>query len=103
MDDITMMILKIVISVCAALITAYVIPYIRTLKNDARYKRLIDMVTVAVQAAEQVIKDDGAKKKEEVMSFVSEWLKKQGIQITHEELNQLVESAVYAMKKDGNV
>ena len=99
MDEITLMILKVIVSVCAAMITAYVIPYLKTLRNDVRYKRLIDMVMVAVQAAEQAIKKPGEQKKAEVEKFVSDWLEKQGIKISAEELDQLIESAVFTMKK----
>lgn len=103
MDNVTMMILKLVISVCAALITAYAVPYLRTLKNDARYERMLDMVALAVRAAEQTItgSGQGAVKKAEVIKFVSEWLYGKGINITEDELDQLIEAAVYSMKQEG--
>lgn len=103
MDDMTMMLLKIIISVCAALITAYAVPYLKTLKNDARYERMLDMVALAVRAAEQTItgSGQGAVKKAEVIKFVSEWLYGKGINITEDELDQLIEAAVYSMKQEG--
>ncbi len=103
MDNVTMMILKLVISVCAALITAYAVPYLKTLKNDARYERMLDMVALAVRAAEQTItgSGQGAVKKAEVIKFVSEWLYGKGINITEDELDQLIEAAVYSMKQEG--
>lgn len=103
MDNMTMMILKLVISVCAALITAYAVPYLKTLKNDARYERMLDMVALAVRAAEQTItgSGQGAVKKAEVIKFVSEWLYGKGINITEDELDQLIEAAVYSMKQEG--
>ncbi len=102
MDDVTFMILKLVISVCAALVTAYVIPYLKTLKNNKRYSTVIDMVSLAVRAAEQTITDpkSGALKKAKVMQFTNRWLKTQGISISEEELNDLIESAVYQMKQE---
>ncbi len=103
MDNVTMMILKLVISVCAALITAYAVPYLKTLKNDTRYERMLDMVALAVRAAEQTItgSGQGAVKKAEVIKFVSEWLYGKGINITEDELDQLIEAAVYSMKQEG--
>lgn len=102
MDNVTMMILKLVISVCAALITAYAVPYLKTLKNDARYERMLDMVALAVRAAEQTItgSGQGAVKKAEVIKFVSEWLYGKGINITEDELDQLIEAAVYQMHNE---
>jgi len=102
MNEITFAILKVVISVCAALITVYVVPYIKTLRNDARYSALIDIVEVAVLAAEQTVTGEkqGAIKKEQVMEFVRDWMTKQGIDITYEQLSQMVEAAVYSMKQE---
>lgn len=102
MDDITFEVLKIVLSICAALITVYVVPYIKTLKEDKRYASLVDMVEVAVKAAEQTYKASGkgAAKREEVLAFVQNWIKEQGINVSYEQLDQLLEACVYQMKQD---
>lgn len=102
MDEITFMILKIVISICAAFITVYAVPYLKTLKEDKRYASLIDMVEVAVKAAEQTIKEpgQGKYKKGEVIAFVSEWMSDHGIKISEDELSQLIECAVYQLKEE---
>lgn len=100
MSEITFSILKIVVSVCAALITAYAIPYIKTVSSDKKYKNLVDMVTVAVLAAEQTIgAGQGAIKKSEVIDFVTRWMEDHGIYISQEQLSQLIEAAVYQMKE----
>ena len=100
MNDITFSILKIVISICTALITIYVVPYIYTLKEDKRYASLLSMVEVAVKAAEQTIgAGQGEAKKAEVIAFVSVWMKDNGITISMEQLSQLIECAVYGLKK----
>ena len=100
MNEVTFIILKLVISVCAALITAYVIPYIKTLRNDKRYASLLDIVEVAVKAAEQSLKNEtGEFKKSEVLAYVAHWMDNQGIYIDTEQLDQLVECAVYQMKQ----
>ena len=102
MNDVTFIILKLVVSVCAALVTAYLIPYIKTLRNDKRYASLLDAVEVAVRAAEQTFKESGqgARKKEEVMTFVREWMQSHGISISSYQLDQLIECAVYRMKQE---
>ena len=101
MDELTMMILKIVISVCASLITAYVVPYIKTLKEDSRYQSAVEMIEIAVRAAEQVLKkEEGAFKKAEVLKFVTDWLNRNGIGIMEDQLDQLIEAAVYEMKQE---
>lgn len=102
MNDITFLILKVVISICAAIVTVYIVPYLRTLRSDKRYSALIDMVKVAVLAAEQTVtgSGQGAIKKEQVVEFVRDWMTKQGIDITYDQLSQLIEAAVYSMKQE---
>lgn len=101
MNDITFIILKLVISVCAALITAYVIPYIKTLRNDKKYASLLEMVEVAVKAAEQSLKNEtGEFKKSEVLSYVAKWMDEHGIYVDADQLDQLIEAAVFAMNQE---
>lgn len=100
MDEFTMMILKIVIAVCAAVITYYVVPYIKTLKEDARYAAVLEMIEIAVRAAEQVIKGNGALKKSEVVKFITDWTQRNGINISEDQLDQLIEAAVYDLKQE---
>ena len=102
MNEITYMVLRVVVCICATLITVYVIPYIKTLKEDKRYKNMIDLISIAVRAAEQTINGSGqgALKKEKVMEFIRNWLYAQRISITDTQLSDLVEAAVYAMKQE---
>lgn len=102
MNDVTFIILKLVVSVCAALVTVYLIPYIKTLREDKRYAQALDIVQTAVKAAEQTCKDDtGEFKKSEVLSFVCQWLKKNGVKMEMSQLDRLIECAVYQMKQEG--
>lgn len=102
MDEITLLILKVIVSVCVALVTAYVIPYIKALKEDKRFESVIDMIELAVRAAEQTItgQGQGKIKKAEVIRFVSVWLSKNGIEMSDEELSEIIEAVVYQMKQE---
>lgn len=102
MNDIAFAILKIVVSVAVTLITTFVIPYIKNKLKEDKYAQLLDIIAVAVNAAEQTIKGDkvGPERKAEVLRFVSEWMTQHGIKIDAEQLNQLIESAVFEMKKE---
>ena len=102
MNDITFDILKVIISTCMALVTVYVIPYLNTLKEDRRYSQIVEMVEVAVRAAEQTIKGagKGVEKKKEVENIIYAWLMEKGIEITPEQINQLIECAVYQLKQE---
>lgn len=101
MNDVTFNILKLVVSVSVAVISAFLVPYLRNKLKDEKYKNLMDMVKVAVYAAEQTIgSGNGGLKKQEVIVFVSNWMRENGIKITEDQLSQLIESAVFAMNKE---
>ena len=102
MSDVSFLVLKIVVSVCASLITLYAVPYLYALQKNEKYAQLIDVISNAVRAAEQVVKGEGmgTVKKERVMLFVREWLGKQGVTLTEEQLSELTESAVFSMKQE---
>lgn len=102
MNDLTFNILKIIVSVATVLISAYVIPLLKEKLNDSKYQRLLEMVEIAVRAAEQTIKGSGqgAIKKEEVVAFVSTWMVSHGINISDSQLDQLIEAAVWQLKQE---
>lgn len=98
MNDITFNLLKIVISVVAAMLAYYIIPVLKNKLQEDKYSQLVVMVHTAVQAAEQTIgKGNGSLKKEEVIRFVTEYMNKAGIVISEDQLNQLIEAAVFQM------
>lgn len=102
MNDLTFNILKIVITIVTVVLSAAVIPLLKEKLNDSRYQRLLEMVEIAVRAAEQTIKGSGqgAIKKDEVTKFVTDWMFTHGISITQEQLDQLIECAVYNLKME---
>ena len=101
MNDITFNILKIVISIVSALVAAYLIPLLKNKLSQDKYNELLNMIEIAVYAAEQTIgSGNGNIKKQEVIVFVSNWMREKGIQITDDQLSQLIESAVFSMNKE---
>ena len=92
---------RIVASVCAVLVTYWVIPWIKSKMNNEKLAQLESIVDVAVRAAEQTITGSGKGevKKDQVVNFVSTWLEDNvNIVITPEQLSQIIESAVFNMK-----
>lgn len=100
MTDLSFKILEVVVSVATALISVYVIPLLREKLKDAKYQDLVEIVDVAVRAAEQTIKGEkmGAVKKDEVIDFVTWWAAVHGVNITDEQLDRLIECVVYNLK-----
>ena len=94
--------LSFVVGLCAFLITACVIPYLRSITDNARFAQLADVVETAVFAVEQVRgRGHGLEKKAEVVSVVAQWLSKcnRNLKVTPEQLDQLIESAVYGINQ----
>jgi hypothetical protein len=59
------------------------------------------MVEIAVRAAEQSLKNEtGEFKKSEVLAYVCHWLEQSGIKVEMEQLDKLIECAVYQMKQE---
>lgn len=102
MNDISFMILKIVITILSTLITIYVVPLLKTKIQASQYNYLLEVVDTAVRAAEQTIKTEksGAVKKEKVVQYVTDWMNTHGIKISQEQLSDIIEWAVYTMKTE---
>lgn len=98
MDEVSFSILKIVVSVSVALITAFLIPYLKTKINRETQERITEVVSVAVKAAEQTMQG-GQIKKEAVMDYVTRWAAVHNIKITKEQIEQLLESSVFVMNR----
>lgn len=100
MDELTYTVLRVVITVVSALIAAYLIPYIKAKTTAETQANVSMMISSAVRAAEQTLQG-GAVKKDEVVRYAAEWLKNKGITIGADQLNNLIEAAVYELKKEG--
>lgn len=98
MNDIILKILELVIVIAVILITRYVIPWFQA--NTAINETVIlnELVTSAVMYAEQTM-TGGKVKKEAVINLLQSELSKRGINITEEQMNTLIEAAVFAMNK----
>lgn len=104
MNEMTFTILKVVVSVAMALITVYLIPYLKSQTQNKQNQQILDIIQTAVQAAEQVVGERSGKiKKQQVTEFVTKWLNEKNIKISEEQLSQLIESAVYAMNNPAAV
>ena len=85
-----------VIALIAAIITAFVIPWIRSKTTAAQFEKIKMWVTVAVEAAEQLYTGSGrgAEKK----AYVVEFLNGKGFKIDKIDaatLDNLIEAAVF--------
>lgn len=98
MVDITA-IIEAVIALILALVTTFLIPWIKTKIAADRLAELNKWVTVAVRAAEMIYTESGAGtlKKNYVLDFLST----KGITYDAKSINTLIESAVLELKAEG--
>ncbi len=101
MNEILFEVTKAVVVICAMLLTAYIIPFLKAKVKESKYADLASWVCEAVKWAEQTFKGNGmgAEKKRQVLGFLTKYANDKGISITQEQLDVLIESAVNAMNK----
>lgn len=86
-----------------ALIARHLIPLIKNRANFDDFAQLLEWIDAAVQYAQQTMYDEtGAEKKTAVLELITDYCKKKGINITAEQLDVLIESAVKQLKMAEN-
>lgn len=86
-----------VFTLITALITTFLIPYLKSKVDAEKFDKIKSWVKVAVQAAEMIYTESGmgtAKK-----AYVVEYLNSKGYNLDTETLDNLIESAVLELKK----
>ena len=94
MYDITP-IIEAVAALIAALITAFLVPYIKSKTTAEQQKEINAWVKIAVSAAEQIY--TGSGRGEEKKAYVINWLREHGITVDEAKLDALIEAAVYEL------
>ena len=98
MNDVVYMIIRVVVVLLATFLSVYVVPFLKAKVEQMTDAKLLEAIKAAVQAAEQTM-IGGEVKKEEVVRYMQTWLQQHHINITMEQLDKLIESAVYALKQ----
>ena len=97
MKDITI-IIEIAVTVISALLTGFLIPFVRSKMTEEKKEKLEFWLSAAVKAAEQIFRNNeksGKQKKDYVVSF----LLSKGLVFDVDEVNALIESEVYKLKE----
>ncbi len=101
MNDTVFQIIMALIPVMGAIITGFLIPYIKTKISAARLDEITKWVTKAVQAAEVLFDapKSGEEKKEYVIRFIDQTFNKNKERITKDQICILLEAAWKEMNK----
>ena len=89
-------IFKAVIALVSLFLTTVLVPLIRSKTTAEQRMALLQLIEDAVAAAEKLFPETGQGRNKK--SYVIDWLHDRGVAIDEDELDALVESAVYALK-----
>lgn len=89
-----------VCTILGILLTAYVIPWLKSKIGEDKYQKLIEFVKICVRAAEQLFPDgDGTIKKSYVRGLVSNYAQSLAIGLNEAEIDAIIEGIVNSIKK----
>lgn len=88
-------ILEAVIALTCAIVTAFLIPWIKEKLGAEKFSTLQKWVIVAVEAAEKLYQGSG--RGDEKKAYVLDFLSSKGFTVDSEKLDALIESAVYGL------
>ena len=104
MDEKIFQIILASIPVFGAIITGFIIPFIKEKIDAEKLAKYEYWTSMAVKCAEMIFKEQGMgeAKKEYVVSFLNEMFNKNKVVITSEQIEILVEAAVKELKLSEN-
>lgn len=99
MTDLTP-IVNAVITLIAAIITTFLIPWIKSKIDAAKLAQIVEWVGIAVRAAEQIYNESGMgeKKKQYVLDFLAD----KGFTLDPNSINAMIEAAVKELNIEQN-
>lgn len=102
MDERLFNVILALISVLGAIITYFVVPYIKQNISSAQLEQYKEWATLAVKCAEMIFteKGMGTSKKEYVVNFLNDLFNQKKVVITEAQLNVLIEAAVQELNKN---
>ena len=87
-----------ILTVLFALVTLYVIPWLKTKLSAEDLNEIIKWVKIAVQAAEMIYKEAGMGKAKK--AYVIEYLNNIGVKYDADKIDGMIESAVLELKRE---
>ena len=87
-----------IITVLVAVITIFVIPWLKSKISAEDLAEVMKWVKIAVQAAEMIYKESGMGKAKK--AYVIEFLNDVGVSFDEQKIDNMIESAVLELKKE---
>lgn len=89
-------IIQMIITVAVIAATAYLLPYLHSKGKLEKLSQVMEYITIAVRAAEQIFVGSGLGKKKK--EYVLQWLADRNITVDLDAVDAMIESAVYDLK-----
>ena len=99
MNELIFELCRVIAIIIGAILAYYVIPCLRAMIEKHVDENITGFINACVYAAQQTITDN-EEKKSYVLEQVTRWLNQKGIDISEEQIDILIESAVLAMKTE---
>lgn len=108
MQNLIFNVLMALVVAIAGIVAKQVIPFVKAKKEEAlakirqtKWAFAADIIDAVVRAVEQTVSDEihGDGKKEIAIKYIQELLAQNGIEVTAEQLDALIEAAVQAMNE----
>lgn len=90
---------ELIVTIIIAIISIYVVPWIKTKVGDDKYNMIRDYAETVVRAAEKIYTvEEWERKKEYAVHMVNKKVSEMGLNIGELEINAIIEGAVQAVK-----
>ena len=90
---------KAIVSVVLILVSAYVIPWLKSYVGQNKYDMVVEFAEIVVRSAEKMYTpEEWAQKKAYAVNMLSKKAKELGLEIGEKEINAIIEGAVQAVK-----
>lgn len=101
MDDRLFQVILALIPIAGTILTVYIIPYIKEKIGSEKLAQYQEWANLAVKCAEMLFTESGmgAEKKEYVVNFLNDMFNKNGVVITEQQLDVLIEAAVQELNR----
>ena len=86
-----------VIALLAAVVSTFLVPWIKEKVEAQKLEKIMDWVTIAVSAAEQIYNESGMGEKKK--QYVLDFLEDKGLTIDINSVDAMIEAAVYGLKE----
>ena len=105
MDERLFQVILALIPVLGAIVTYFIIPFLKEKVGNERLTQYKEWATLAVRAAEMIWTETGhgADKKAYVVSYLNDLFNENKVVITEEQINILIEAAVQELNKNKKI